>query len=98
MRPVRVSHVRPCENEYDQAYWAQNERSFNIDTWQPGHPDHYLHRGTIQEVEGRQPNVEVYYYMNDVHYYLSDWQPLNQEDKDLFFCSGINFFPCPGRY
>jgi hypothetical protein len=36
--------------------------------------------------------------MNDVHYYLSDWHPKNTEDKDVFLCSGINFFACPGRF
>lgn len=36
--------------------------------------------------------------MNDVHYYLSNWTPKNVGDKDLFFCSGINFFGCPGRF
>jgi len=36
--------------------------------------------------------------MNDVHYYLSNWTPRNSDDKDLYFCSGINFFGCPGRY
>lgn len=36
--------------------------------------------------------------MNDVHYYLSEWIPKNIEEKDVFFCSGINFFACPGRF
>lgn len=95
---MTIVHVRPCEDKYDAAYWAQNWKSYRLDTWQPGHPDHVLVKRRIQDVDDEKPGADVVYYMNDVHYYLSSWTPRNVADKDVFFCSGINFFPCPGRY
>jgi len=40
----------------------------------------------------------VIYSMIDVHYYLSDWTPVNRKNCDWYNAVGGNFFPLPGRY
>lgn len=67
---------------YDNAYHAQNRQAFFTDTWRPGHPDHTLITGKIEDHEQEFYGEDVFYYMNDVHYYLADWTPKNRKPND----------------